>query len=115
MIKYFIRKVHEPLPVVNLADEVLDHLLGDFEVGDDPVAHRTDRFHVAGSAAQHLLGLYADGVDDLAAADVPQGHHGRLVQHDALALHVDQGVGGAEVDGDIVRDGAEEGLEHAGP
>ncbi len=33
---------------MNLADEVLDHLLGDFEVGDDPVAHGADGFHVAG-------------------------------------------------------------------
>ena len=100
--------VHEALAVMNLADEVLDHLLGDFEVGDDPVAHRTDRFHVTGRAAQHLLGLDADSVDDLAAADVAQRDHRRLVEHDALALHVNQGVGGAEIDGDIVRNHSEQ-------
>ena len=55
--------IREGLAVVHLADEVLDHLLGDFEVGDDPVAHGADGFHVAGRAAQHLLGLDADGVD----------------------------------------------------
>ena len=44
---------------MNLADEVLDHLLGDFEVGDDPVAHGADRLHVAGLAAQQLLGVNA--------------------------------------------------------
>src|SRR6202000_3430985 len=60
--------VHEALAVVHLADEVLDHLLGHFEVGDDPVAHRTDRLHVAGRTAQHLLGLDAHRVHHLAAA-----------------------------------------------
>ena len=94
--------IGEALAVVNLADEVLDHLLGDFEVGDDAVAHGADGLHVAGRAAEHLLGLDADGVDDLAAADVAQGDHGGFVQHDALALHVDEGVGGAEIDGDVV-------------
>ena len=37
----------KPLAVMNLADEVFDHLFGDFEVGDDPVAHGADGFHVA--------------------------------------------------------------------
>ena len=61
-----------------------------------------------GRAAQHLLGLDAHGVDHLAAADVAQRHDRGLVQHDALALHVDQGVGRAEVDGDVVGDHAED-------
>ena len=99
---------------MRLADEIFDHFAGGFEVGDDPVAHRADGFHVAGRAAQHLLGLDADRVDDLAAADVAQRHDGGLVEHDALALHVDERVGGAEVDGDVVRDNAEEGREHSG-
>ncbi|MNN57138.1 hypothetical protein D3C81_1721060 [compost metagenome] len=94
---------------MNLADEVLDHLFGDFEVGDDPVAHRTDGFHVTRRAAQHLLGFQADGVDDLATADVAQGHDGRLVQDDALAAHVDQGVSRPQIHCDVIGDHAEEG------
>ena len=50
-------------PVVHLADEVLDHLLGDFEVGDDAVAQRADGLDVAGRAAEHQLGLLADRED----------------------------------------------------
>src|SRR5512132_4039990 len=42
-------------PVVHLADEMLDHLFGDFEVGDDAIAQRPDRVNVAGSA--HQLGV----------------------------------------------------------
>jgi hypothetical protein len=51
-------------------------------------------------------------VDDLAAADITQRDHRRLVQDDAFALHVDEGVGGAQVDGDVVGDDAEEGRKH---
>ena len=46
---------------MNLADEMLDHLFRDFEIGDDAVAHRADRLDVAGRAAQHHLGVVADG------------------------------------------------------
>ncbi len=57
---------------------------------------------MTGRAAEHLLGLDAHCVDDLATAGVAQRDHRRLVQHDALSLHVDEGVGGAEIDGDVV-------------
>ena len=55
---------------MNLADEVLDHLFRDLEIGDDAVAHRADRLDVAGRAAQHHLGVVADGADLLLAAAV---------------------------------------------
>ena len=45
---------------VHLADEVLDHLLGDVEIGDHTLAHRADRLDGARRAAQHQLGLLAD-------------------------------------------------------
>ena len=51
---------------------------------------------VPGRAAEHPLGLDADGVD-LARARVDR-HHRRLGEHDAAAAHVDERVGGAEVD-----------------
>ena len=53
----------------------------------------------AGRAAEHALGLDADGVH-LAGALV-DGDHRRLAEHDAAASHVDEGVGGAEVDRDV--------------
>ena len=60
------QRAGEAAAVVHLADEVLDHLLGDFEVGDHAVAHRADGLDVAGRAAEHQLGLVADGEDLLA-------------------------------------------------
>jgi hypothetical protein len=86
---------------VHHLDELLDHLLGDHEVGDDAVLHRADRLDVAGHLAQHGLGLAADGLDHLLAvgtAFVADGDHRGLVQHDALVAGKYQGVGGAEVD-----------------
>ena len=54
---------------------------------------------VPGRAAQHALGLEADGVH-LARARVDR-HHRRLGQHDAASAHVDERVGGAEIDGHV--------------
>ena len=103
--------------LVHLADEVLEHLLGVGEVGDDAVLHRPDRGDVAGRAAEHPLGLGADRRDRARAADhavLAHRDHRRLVEHDALAAHVDQGVGRAQVDGQVVGEHAAELLEHRG-
>src|SRR5499425_2384139 len=44
----------EALALVRLADEVAEHPLRRFEVGDDAIAHRLDRRNVAGRAPEHL-------------------------------------------------------------
>ena len=82
-----------------------EHLLGDLEVGDDAVLHGTDGHDVAGGAAQHLLGVLAHRLD--LSRDLVDGHDGRLGDDDALALRVDEGVGGTEVDGEVVREKAQ--------
>jgi hypothetical protein len=94
------------LAVMGLLDEVVEHLLGDFEVGDDAVLHGLDGDDVAGGAAQHLLGLAANGLHF--AGIFVDGYDGRLIDHDALAGREDQRVGGAEIDGQIARKHAEE-------
>ena len=86
-------RMHQHLAVVRLLDEVVQHLFGDFEVGDDAVLHGLDGHDVAGRAAQHLLGFFADRFH-LAGVFV-DGDDGGLVDDDALAARVDQGVGGA--------------------
>ena len=85
--------------LVHLLDEVAEHLLGDVEVGDDAVLQRADRGDRPRRAAEHALGLDADGVH-LAGALVDRDH-GRLGEHDAAAAHVDERVRGAEVDGHV--------------
>ena len=98
-----------PLVLVHLADEVAQHLLGDLEVGDDAVFERADGADRAGRAAEHALGFGADRVDFAGA--VVDSDDGRLGEHDAAAANVDEGVGGAEVDGDVARAEAREEVE----
>jgi len=88
---------------MHLRDEVLDHRLGDFEVGDDAVAQRTDRLDVARRSAEHHLGLFAHGEDLSLAALRGQSHDGRFVENDAPTLHIDQRIGRAEVDAHVRR------------
>src|SRR5580700_6168668 len=56
-------RVHQHLAVVRLLDEIVQHLLGDFEVGDHAVFHGLDGDDVAGRAAQHFFRLFADGLN----------------------------------------------------
>jgi hypothetical protein len=54
--------LHPPRAEVRarLGDEVLDHVLGDLEVGDHAVAQRADGAQVLGRLAEHQLGVVAD-------------------------------------------------------
>ena len=94
------------LAVVGLLDEVVEHLLGDFEVGYDAILHGLDGDDVAGGAAEHLLGLLAHGLHFTGV--LVDGHNGGLVDNNALAGREDQGVGGAEINGQVAREHAEE-------
>ncbi len=83
---------------MDLADEVLDHFFGDFEVGDNAVAQGSDRVDVAGCAPEHQFRVFADGEHLLAALVLDESDDRRLVEDDAPAADVDQRVGGSEVD-----------------
>ncbi len=86
-------------------DEHLEHLLGDGEVGNHAILHGPHGLDATGHLAQHLLGLGANGFDGLFAAGpalVSDGHHRGFVQDNAFAARVDEGVGSAKVDGQIL-------------
>jgi hypothetical protein len=85
--------------LVHLLDEVAEHLLGDVEVGDDAVLERADRGDRAGRAPEHALGLDPDRVD-VTGALVDRDDRG-FGEDDAAPAHVDERVGGAEVDGHV--------------
>jgi hypothetical protein len=71
---------------MHLLDELLEHLLGDGEVGDHAVLHRADDGDGARRLAEHLLGFLADGLDGLfgvGAAFEADGDDRRLVEDDA--------------------------------
>ena len=83
---------------VDLADEVLDHLFGDVEIGDHAVAHRADRLDRTGRPAQHQLSVFTKSQRLLHTVFDLIGHHGGLVQDHAFAFHIDKRVCRAEVD-----------------
>ena len=100
---------------MHLANEVLQHLLGDIEIGNDAVLQRPDGGDVARSAAKHALGLDAHRLDHLAAVGagtVADGHYRRLLQHDAASTHRNQRVGRAKVDGQVAGKKPEQFFEH---
>jgi len=56
---------------MNHLDELLEHLLGDGEIGDHAVFHRPDCFDVAGHLAEHLLGFASNRADRALAFGPP--------------------------------------------
>ena len=76
-------RMHHHLAVVRLLDEVVQHLLGVAEVGDNAVLHRFDGDDVAWRAAKHVLGLLADGLD--LVGDLVHRNNRRLVMCTARA------------------------------
>ena len=94
-------RMHQHLAAVRLLNEVIQHALGDFEVGDDAVLHGPDGDDIAGRAAKHLLGFFADGFHF--AGVLVDRDDGGLVDDDAFALGEDQRVGRAQIDGEIGR------------
>src|SRR5580698_2702847 len=86
--------------MAGLLDEIPQHGLGDIEVGDYAVFHRPDGGDISGGATQHSLGLGSDGAD-FAGDGVERDDRG-LAQNDSLVLNVNQRVGGAQIDSDVV-------------
>ena len=99
-------RMHQHLAVVRLLDEVVEHLLGDFEIGNDAIFHGLDGHDVAGRAAEHLFGLFTHGFHF--AGDFVDGNDRRLVDHDAFALGIHQRVGGAQIDSQVAGKHAEQ-------
>jgi hypothetical protein len=100
---------------VNLSDEVFQHLLRHREVGDDAVLHRSDGRYVARRAAEHLLRGDANFLNHFLAvrpAFLTNRDDGRLVEHDPLAAQVDERIGGAKIDREIVVEVAAQETEH---
>ena len=104
-------RADEALAAVGLLDEVAEHLLGGFEVGDHAVAHRADGGDAAGRPAEHLLRVVADGLD--LVVDVIDRHDGRFVEHDAGAAGEHAGVRGTEVNRQVVREERQRAEKHS--
>jgi hypothetical protein len=78
------------------ADEVPQHRFGGQVIRDYAVSHRPDHADGARCAALHGACLGADRDDGV--VPVMSCHNRGLVDDDAVAFDIDQGVGGAEID-----------------
>jgi hypothetical protein len=77
-------------------DELLEHLLGDREVGNHTVFHGANGFDVAGHLAQHGLGFATNGLNGflaVGAAFVADGDDGGFIENNAAVANHNQGVG----------------------
>ena len=81
-------------------EEGLQHIGGDVEVGDDAVLQGADRHDAAGGAANDGLCLSAHAAHFVALG--VHGHNRGLTHDDALALHVNEGIGSTEIDTNIL-------------
>ena len=76
-------------------NEILNHFEGDLILADNAVTQGSDRHDIAGGTAQHLLCLNAH-LENAVGVGVDRHHRG-LLQHNALALHVNENGCGAKV------------------
>ncbi|KMQ81513.1 hypothetical protein RF55_26109, partial [Lasius niger] len=70
---------------------------------------------MARRTAQHPLSLAAHcrhRARTIADLVLPYRHHRRLVQHDALSTHIDQRIGGAQIDRNVVGEDPAKLFEH---
>src|SRR5690606_10676701 len=97
------------------ANELLEHLLGNGEIGDHAVFHGPNGLDVARNATKHLHGLATDSLNDFfatGAAVVAYGDDRGLVEHNSLASDINQGIGGTEIDRHIAGEVTTKKSEH---
>src|SRR5215208_4211740 len=86
--------------MMNLLDKMTEHRLSNLEICDNAVFHGPDGHNIAGGAAQHPLGLFADG-QNVGGARL-NGDHGGFPQYNSLVSYIYQRVRCSQIDTDIV-------------
>ncbi len=87
--------------LMNLIDEIRQHLLGHVGVIDDTVAHWTDRYNISGRPAQHFFGFMANR-QNLVGFLVYRNDR-RLVYDDPLASYINKRIGRSKINRKILR------------
>ena len=85
-----------PAVLMDLVDEMAEHLLRHLKVGDHAVLERANGYDRCRSTTKHALGLNADGQDS--ACHLIKRYHGWFGQHDATPAHVDERICRPEID-----------------
>src|SRR4030095_7435363 len=86
--------------MMHFLDKVTEHRLGNLKISDHSVLHRADSHDVSRGAAQHPLGLFAYGQD--VGGSRLDGDHRRFAQDYPLVPDINERVGGAKIDANVV-------------
>lgn len=88
---------------MHFLDEMLDHLFRDIKIGDHAIFQRANDLNIVRRLAHHQLGISAHGPHLGHAVIGFQRDHRRFIEYDSLITQVDQRIGSAEVDRNIMR------------
>src|SRR5690606_29681548 len=91
-----------PRLLVRLADEVIEHRLGNFKLTDNTVAQRPDDENISRVLAPHFFGSRPNF--DWSARFLLDSDERRLIDYNSLASYAHKGIGCAKVDADIKRE-----------
>jgi hypothetical protein len=89
---------------------VSKHGFGHFEVGNDTVPQGADRDNISRSSSEHSFGVVTNG-KDLIGSCFHSDDRG-LTEDNPVISGIYEGIGGAEIDSDIVRHQAEKSCKH---
>src|SRR4030095_1999625 len=92
-------RANKPPSVLRLADEMLKHLFGDFEIGDHPVFHRADGHNIGRCATEHLFCVPAKSLDVIGYLIYSDGRG--FINDDTTGLAEHERVRGSEINGQI--------------
>ena len=92
--------LHKGLRVHCLADEVLQHSLGNIEVCNHAILHGADSHDIAGSTANHTLCFLTHG-QHIACITLYRNDR-RLAQDNAPALHMHERISRAKIYAHVV-------------
>src|ERR1700752_183194 len=92
-------RAHKTLSVLRLADEMMKHLLGDFEICDHTVFHRADGHNIDRGATEHLFCVRANSLDVIGY--LIYSHDRGFIDDDTTGLGEYERVRGSEINGQI--------------
>ena len=97
---------------MNFLNEVLQHSLCHLKVSYNPVFERSNGSDIAGSPAQHSLGINTYSGDIFLVVAIANRDDRRFIQYDTLLSNIDQGISRPKVNGKVIRKHASQALKH---
>src|SRR5690554_1293308 len=91
---------------------MLQHLLGNGEVGNDAILHRTNGRDITRRTPQHTFGVGPYGGHAAHIACLANGHYRRLIEHDTATANINQRIGRSQINGKIAGKQPSQTFEH---